>query len=467
METDGPDPGSFRRQLSELVDQPREDLAIEIKDWLDLDERAIQADVARELLALANHGGGFLLFGFKEEHESWPPSGECPYERSRYSQDLINGLCERYADPPFHCEVHVVASAEGNEHIVILVPGGHRVPVRARRGGPDGSKLVKDTYYVRRPGPQSAPISSGQEWDELLRRCIGSQRDELVESFRSIVVALGSEAGTAAMALAAGSEIKEPKLELVEWEEEGRRRLQERLSRDLPDETPSRYAPGTWTVAYSLNEPSEQPSLSEFMRILEEVAGHETGWPPWWVPSRDAIRPRPVDGLIECWIVEPEGREDQVFKHLENGAHSDFWRADPAGRMFLLRGYQEDGSPDKHEPGSVVDLTLPVWRPGECLLHAERLAVRMGSDRVRFMVRWDGLAARELISWTWERDVHPGRTSAQDTVTSFIDVEVALISDTLPELVRKLVEPMYAVFDFFKPPDSLYGEELSKLRKGV
>ena len=38
-----------------------------------------------------------------------------------------------------------------------------------------------------------ASISSGQEWDDLLRRCIGSPRVELVESFRSIVTALGSE----------------------------------------------------------------------------------------------------------------------------------------------------------------------------------------------------------------------------------------------------------------------------------
>jgi transcriptional regulator with XRE-family HTH domain len=449
------------RQLSELVDQPREELAIEIKDWLDLEKRVVQADVARELLALANHGGGYLLFGFRDQEDGWVPSGDPSYDRRYYSQDLINGISERYADPSFHCDVHSVKSSAGNEHVVIRVPGGHRVPIRSRRGGPEGSRLTKDRYYVRRPGPQSAPIASAQEWEELLRRCVAAQREELVQSFRTIMVALGSEGGAEAVALATGAEARAPEQNLIEWEEAGRNRLRERIARDLPDENPSRYAHGTWTVAYELSEPFEQPSLTELMEILQGVAGHETGWPPWWVPTRDPIRPRPVDGLIECWIVEP-GREDVPFQHLENGAHSDFWRADPAGKMFLQRGYQEDGS-DQYEPGEALDLTLPVWRPGECLLHAERLAARLGSERVRFMVRWDGLEGRQLVSFNWERDVYPGRVAAQTAVTSIVDVEAARIGETLPEILRELVEPLYAVFDFFRPPDSLYAEELTKM----
>jgi transcriptional regulator with XRE-family HTH domain len=299
----------------------------------------------------------------------------------------------------------------------------------------------------------------------LLRRCIGSQRDELVESFRSIVTALGSEEASDVLDLATReTRRRPPQVELAQWEEEGRERLRERIANDLADENPSRYERGIWTVAYSLSEPAEWPSLSDFIGILREVAGHETGWPPWWVPDRYAIRPRPVDGRIECWLVDTDGEEELPFKHLENAAHSDFWRADPEGRMFLLRGYQEDGS-ESFQPGSVLDLTLPVWRAGECLLHAQRLAGRLGSDHIRFMVRWDGLEGRKLASWSWERDVRPGRSSAQETVTSFTSVEAARIGDNLPEIVRRLVEPLYAVFDFFKPPDALYAEELAKMRK--
>jgi hypothetical protein len=136
--------------------------------------------------------------------------------------------------------------------------------------------------------------------------------------------------------------------------------------------------------------------------------------------------------------------------------------------MFLLRGYQEDGAPDRFEPGTTLDITLPVWRTGECLLHAQRLVDRFGSERLRFLVRWDGLKGRRLASWNHERAMPAAYTCGQDTVTSVVEIDAPRsIGDTLPEIVRELVEPFFAVFDFFSPPEALYTQELSKMRKGV
>jgi transcriptional regulator with XRE-family HTH domain len=459
-------PSELQQQLVELVDHAREDLAIEVKDWLDLSHRAVQANLARELLALANHGGGYLLFGFEDKDDGWAPSGPCPFDRKHYSQDDINGICERYAEPNFHCQVHALPSTAGNEHVVIRIPGGPGVPIRSRRGGPGGSKLAANTYYIRRPGPQSAPIAAGHEWDALLRRCIAAQRDELVEAFRSIAIALGSQGGAGVLDVLVGDG-PGPQDRLRDWEEAGRSQLQQRISEELPDENPSRYAHGTWTVAYELVDPNAQLSLTNFMEILRDVAGHETGWPPWWVPDRDPIRPRAINDLIECWLAEPDA-EERPWAHLGDAAHSDFWRGDPSGRMFLLRGYQEDGAPDRFEPGTTLDITLPVWRTGECLLHAQRLADRLGSERLRFLVRWDGLKGRRLASWNHERAMPGAYTCAQNTVTSVVEIDAPRsIGDTLPEIVRELVEPFFAVFDFFSPPEALYTQELSKMRKGV
>jgi hypothetical protein len=54
-------------RLADLLIDPREDLDLEIKNWLDLrsDENA-RATLAKALLALANHGGGFLVLGLAE-----------------------------------------------------------------------------------------------------------------------------------------------------------------------------------------------------------------------------------------------------------------------------------------------------------------------------------------------------------------------------------------------------------------
>ena len=43
-------------QLQDLVDAPMERLDVEYKAWLDLDDREVQADLARHLCAIANHG---------------------------------------------------------------------------------------------------------------------------------------------------------------------------------------------------------------------------------------------------------------------------------------------------------------------------------------------------------------------------------------------------------------------------
>jgi hypothetical protein len=83
----------------------------------------------------------------------------------------------------------------------------------------------------------------------------------------------------------------------------------------------------------------------------------------------------------------------------QDAAHPDFWRPSPQGMMYLLRGYAEDSTSD-FAPGKVFDLTLPVWRVGECLLHAKRFAAKL-ADGPSSVIRavWSGLRGRILRPW--------------------------------------------------------------------
>jgi hypothetical protein len=181
-----------QRQLIELLDFPREDLGTEIKDWLPLHEKISQANLSIALIALANHGGGYILFGFREDTAGWSASGRCPHPQQHYAQDAINNILKAYAEPVFACDVHHIASSGRTAHVVVRVPGGHRVPIRSKKDGPPRSRLKADVYYIRRPGPESAPPGSGREWDDLLRRCLTAQREELLASFRNIVAVIGA-----------------------------------------------------------------------------------------------------------------------------------------------------------------------------------------------------------------------------------------------------------------------------------
>ena len=243
---------------------------------------------------------------------------------------------------------------------------------------------------------------------------------------------------------------------MAQWWRESRERLDALVAEELSDEEPSRYASGTYSAAYRVLDPIVQPSLPDLVTILEEVKGNETGWPPWSVFFRDELRPRSADGLVECWLRKGA---------LQDGAHSDFWRVSTRGYAYLLRGLQEDSDPARVQPGTIFDLTLPVWRAGEFLLHAGRLAERLGGTRIEFGMEWTGLRERRLRSWASPERMLPGRyLGREEAVANVVEAEVTTLSDTLPEIVRALVEPLYTSFDFFQPPDLMYAQELAKMR---
>jgi predicted HTH transcriptional regulator len=164
--------------LDRLVLAPEETLEVEYKEWLDLETKSHKAKLAKELIALANHGGGQVVLGFSDPDMKAVPR---PSDYPRVSADDVNGIVAAYADPPFHCRVTDVRG-----HLVISVPAGATLPVRAKKGSENG-EIVADRYYIRRPGPNSEAPRSGLEWDELLRRCIANRDQELEAMVRRIL----------------------------------------------------------------------------------------------------------------------------------------------------------------------------------------------------------------------------------------------------------------------------------------
>jgi transcriptional regulator with XRE-family HTH domain len=144
----------------------------------------------------------------------------------------------------------------------------------------------------------------------------------------------------------------------------------------------------------------KEVELHKLQQILAQAELRITGWPVFWVPTREGLTPREVDGVVECWLAPSD---DGTPRAHFDAAHCDFWRAAPAGRMFLIRGYQED-SQETFPPSTIFDTGLPIWRLGEALLHAARLAalLKQGEDSaitVRFRAFYTGLLGRVLKPW--------------------------------------------------------------------
>lgn len=258
----------------------------------------------------------------------------------------------------------------------------------------------------------------------------------------------------------AGKQVRQTALDRIdEWFQDSADRWRE-LTDHLPAEHGARTAHGRYAVGYQIVGDFDAPRGAGLLEALRAGCVRYTGWPPFSVPTREDIAPYMYEGNIECWIAR-DGEE-------HGPAHSDYWRVSPECKFFLWRGYQEDDSERSEiEPGTLFDLTLPVWRIGEILLHAASMARQIGANdaKVVFVADWNGLAGRRLAAFA-----NPDRTfletyvSQQDTYRASLEVQASQIEDALPELVDRIVRPMYELFDFFPLPPTLPSEELAKLR---
>ncbi len=433
------------QNLPQLVEAPSERLDIELKGWLDLTDNGQRGTLAKGLIALANHGGGVVIIGFDTNGE---PAQDRPENLASYSQDAVNDILDRFADPCFHCNVEsVTRETDGLQYPVILVPGGHKVPVRSRRGSP-GHEIQADRYYVRRPGPASEMPHGGHEWDELIRRCIRNNTDEIASLIRDVLEGRAPRADVPATATA----------RLAQWETDSVARWVELIS-ELPADSRARMPHGYYRIAAVVEGVNlDLPRLREVMGRAEQ---HLTGWPPWWWPTREGIAPYIHENSIECHITDLTAFDDP--------AHSDFWRVSTTGQLLLIRGYEEDSLENRRTvpPGTVFDLTLPIWRIGECLLFIQRFATEANAADSTVSVRceWTGLRGRRLTVLERRRHLSRDYASRSDGYHATLTIPVERISGALPEIVRELVDPLYALFDFFQPPEAIYAEELGRMQR--
>lgn len=356
--------------LGDLINEPRETLDVEVKDWLDLTDSDHRAMIAKEIIALANHGGGFLVIGFEEGADgTFQPSACRPVNLDAWSQDNIQSIIAKYADPGVQCRVHHRDStASRQKHPIIVVPGGHRVPIRAKAGAPDGRKLVAHRVYIRRPGPAREEPKTAEEWDRFLERCLQNRQAELLEAMRSIMAGVIPNAAPATPTRLDQLKAFEAQA-IARWET---------LVAPLPVGVPPTLPCGHYDLLMAIDGDFERKSLSDLRDTIRQAVRNHSGWPPFVNLNRAPYAPKPVDGAIECWIgPDNDGTYDRP-------AHHEFWRISPDGILFTRRGYPEDGGWKGISPGTSFDITTSTWRLGEAsrLLWQRETPVDVGSQSV-------------------------------------------------------------------------------------
>lgn len=101
------------------------------------------------------------------------------------------------------------------------------------------------------------------------------------------------------------------------------------------------------------------------------------------------------------------------------------------------------------------------------LLHAASMAREFGAEQAQviFITEWSGLADRRLAAFAnRNRLLSETYAARQDTIRTSLEVQSDQIEIALPELVGRVVRPLYELFDFFTPSPTLIVEELSRMR---
>lgn len=409
--------------LDRLVLEPVETLEVEYKEWLDLRSKPHKAKLAKELIALRNHGGGHVVLGFSDPAMDAAPR---PDEYDYVTADYINGIIASYTDPPFHCATSTVRG-----HVVISVPAGVTVPVRAKRGSAN-DEIISDRYYIRRPGPCSEPPKSGLEWDDLLRRCITNRDAELEGLVRRVVRVMNSPAEQMPVRTSA---LIGDLLALTGSSADWRRFLE-------------KY--GYYAVSFALEGPN-QPALTQLKAWMLADGPRYTGWSPFWWPTRPEIAPQVVDqSTYEC-LHDGTGLVGRIER----------WRASTTGAFAIVRAYDSDC---EYEPGKFLELTMPAWRVAELILYAGRMAGHFEAKTVDLTLRYEGLSGRAIRT-----RAAPNRMLLGDYTTKAKRYErrVSLAADDIDtgvvEMTDSLIRGLFELFQF-SLPETLCEEEIARMR---
>jgi hypothetical protein len=434
-------------EIQDLVDNPREVEHIELKDWVDLTDDANRAKTARHLAALCNHGGGYIIFGFRDDHS---PSTAHPGDLSRFNRDTIAGIVDRYLAPAFQCEVfHVAGSGSANKYAVVRVPAHGAVPVCAKRNGPQDKKgnpqgIRQGAYYIRVPGPKSAAIETPDQWRELIHRCVVTEREGLLASISKII-------RTPVPAKSQGESIED-------WHRKLHSHYLGLLETNPPD-FPVSVKENHYQLTYRFIRPDGSPILegNSLLEAIRQAGEHVrnvvwTGWSMFHPFTKEEIKPRFVTDL-------DNGHEIDALETVLVGQTfiaetlPDYWRITADGRATIIRPYREDRTEVPHlakqglNPGMWLSPRILAREVYELVAHAKELAKFFAAvDAVEFRCTWYGLKDRRIADFDPAIDWYDRTCRINERTTASQSSVEALTGDP-DAIVLALATPVARLFD--------------------
>jgi len=146
----------------------------------------------RHIQGMANADGGWLVIGFNGTPPKPDPNhtdGVC----SSYDPTGISKRVNSYVARGQRIRLTVYFELHpetGVSYPLIRVEGFDHIPYicRSDKEATDTNNKVlrQGAVYLRRPGAETSEVSTPEDWEELINRCVRLRRDEFIIEFREL-----------------------------------------------------------------------------------------------------------------------------------------------------------------------------------------------------------------------------------------------------------------------------------------
>lgn len=429
--------------MADIVQRGYESKDLDCKgpiSW-DQNDKAACCELVKDILAMANTNGGYIVIGVEENDQGFNPVGLSQEQIASFETTCLNQFVQRYTDPPINCRL----VKHDGKFVVIEVPVFAETPHICVRDFPN--VLSAPTLYIRTDNNASAPLSSSADYRRLLAQAVRNSHDQLMEKLDTLLK--GRVAGDAS---------PDDDLFAVQINNSRQRFLEidPYQGKDYKAHVEFIFQPDAF-----MKQRFDTPDL----RKAAEAAFEDfRGWPFLFIsPSR----PECTYNIADCL-------ETLIsFKTCSNGDMVDFWRLFKSGLFYQRKLVWEDTHDHvrKFSPGKLLDLRYNVEYFAEAIRCLGRLYENLlrPSDTVRFQVCFVGMKDRRMMEIDNRLSPFKGNFVAHDDVVTC--ERVVSLAEWTADPVGLAVDMGVQLCDMFNwnPPNKLHlrkiCEDLLKRRR--
>jgi hypothetical protein len=207
-------------------------------------------------------------------------------------------------------------------------------------------------------------------------------------------------------------------------------------------------------VAFGISNYTIRSEHRALLNIAERSAIHTFGWPIGVVLHVDDKKPIPdTDGIV--------AKITSCYSACER---FDYWTLRLNGDFYLAQNLFEN----ERDPNAIFFNTRIV-RTAEALMYCRNLYSNLGIEDgavIKFKLRHTGIKGRILSTSNPNRYMSLERNINVDSSECTVEFKHPLTDSGVVEKTRELLNPLFVLFDFFEPAESIYQDIVGNFMQG-